>query len=102
MEMQRVRNLNWLSALFRDVSAAELAAEDDGNLFAEEADIAAQIEVLGLGGINPPIVRYSYRMPRGLPAVGASGKTPVPWLWRPGRGDQGNHAASDQTARAAA
>jgi hypothetical protein len=60
MRVKGVPSLNWSSRLFCDVGAAELMAEDDVDLFAEEADIAAEVEIIVPGGMSPAIVSYHY------------------------------------------
>jgi hypothetical protein len=67
MRAKRVPPLNWPSRLFRDIGAAALMMEDEEGLFAEEADIAAQIEILIPAGVNTAIVRYSYPEQAGGP-----------------------------------
>ena len=60
MRAKPVPYLNWSSRLFPDVGPAELMAKHDGDPFAEEADIAAEIDIIAPGGVNGAIVRYHY------------------------------------------
>jgi hypothetical protein len=53
-------DLNWSSRLFCDVVPNGLMAKRDADPFAEEADIAAEIEIIAPGGVNRAIVRYHY------------------------------------------
>ena len=57
---KRVPNLAWPSWIFRDADAAELMAEEDADLFAEETDVTALIEILVPAGGRPSVVRYHY------------------------------------------
>jgi hypothetical protein len=57
----RLPDLNWSAWLYCDVGPAETMARHDGGPFAEEADMGAEIDVIGPGGLNGSIVRYHYR-----------------------------------------
>ena len=56
MIAKRVPNLAWPSWIFHDADAAELMTEEDADLFAEEADVIALIEIPP----GPSVVRYHY------------------------------------------
>ena len=60
MRVKPVPYLNWSSRLFPDVGPAELMVKHDGDPFAEEADIAAEIDIIAPDGVNGAIVRYHY------------------------------------------
>jgi|HubBroStandDraft_5_1064220.scaffolds.fasta_scaffold3162091_1 hypothetical protein len=61
MRAKRVPKLSWSPCLFCDAEPPEVTDEDDADLFAEEADLTAEIEIVVPGGPKPAIVRYHYR-----------------------------------------